>query len=127
VVAREGGEVIPNQSIQLPFRDSLKIACKRPYPIGMDLRNVVIALAPPAGCPNVGNHFLEGAQKFVWPECGLTLAFFSLADTRYPPASSFDSIEIEKARLPSHYQCRQLVAISPGQHELAEHEVELFA
>jgi len=46
VVAREGGAEIPNQSIQLSFRDSLNIDFQRPYPLAVDPLSVVIALAP---------------------------------------------------------------------------------
>jgi hypothetical protein len=49
-----------------------------------------------------------------------------VADSRYPPASSFDRIEIEKAHVTPHQQYRQFVAVITGRHDLAEYEVELF-
>jgi hypothetical protein len=57
---------------------------------------------PLAKCSNVGNQLFEDARKFARQERGLTPTFLPVADSRYPPASSFDSIEIEKAQLPSH-------------------------
>jgi|HubBroStandDraft_6_1064221.scaffolds.fasta_scaffold531914_1 hypothetical protein len=118
VVARERAVTeVQLQLFQLSFSASLRIDFRRLDPSGAD---------PLAGCPNVGNQFLKDAHEFSRPECGLTPAFLPMADSRYPPASSFDSIEIEMAHVLSHQQCRQLVAVSLGQHELAEHEVELF-
>jgi hypothetical protein len=79
-----------------------------------------------AGCPDVGDQFLEDAHKFPWPKRNLTPALLPVADSRYPPATTFDSKEIEKAHFPSNQQCRQLVAVSPRHLEFAKHEVESF-